>query len=219
MTIYTRDTPIYVVTGKPPNFKESITVDLSYQNIDYKDLSGYVLVKKSDSENVCRFINFLEVKGCESLESICFLVNDLEEVKAELKAFFVYIKAAGGVVQKNGKLLLIKRLGKWDLPKGKAEKGENSYITAIREVEEECGVEVEISKKCCTSWHTYTTKKGINLKRTVWYCMDCISDENMSPQIEEGIEEIRWMDPIEIGQAMMNSYQTIQYVLKKYREI
>ena len=49
------------------------------------------------------------------------------------------IKAAGGVVENHkNEILMMKRLGHWDLPKGKADPGENSATTAQREVEEEC---------------------------------------------------------------------------------
>lgn len=51
------------------------------------------------------------------------------------------IEAAGGLVlRSDGHFLGIFRLGKWDLPKGKAEKGESMETTALREVEEECGI-------------------------------------------------------------------------------
>ena len=39
---------------------------------------------------------------------------------------FKVVEAAGGVVSnKNGEILFIRRMGKWDLPKGKIEKGES----------------------------------------------------------------------------------------------
>ena len=52
------------------------------------------------------------------------------------------VQAGGGiVVHENGKMLFIFRKGKWDLPKGKVDKGETIEAAAIREVEEETGVQ------------------------------------------------------------------------------
>ena len=65
--------------------------------------------------------------------------------KHSLKKFKV-IKAAGGVVQNSqNKYLLIFRRGKWDLPKGKIDKGETIKNAATREVMEETGLhEIEL---------------------------------------------------------------------------
>ena len=53
----------------------------------------------------------------------------------------VKIIAAGGLVtNENNELLMIFRRGKWDLPKGKLDKGETIEECAIREVEEETGI-------------------------------------------------------------------------------
>lgn len=87
---------------------------------------------------------------------------------------------------------MIYRMKKWDLPKGKKESGEKHRQTAVREVEEECGVKVKIGKKLCTTWHTYTMNKRAMLK-TRWYVMDLTDDSKIKPSLEEDIEEIRWM--------------------------
>ncbi|MEQ8572802.1 MAG: NUDIX domain-containing protein, partial [Fulvivirga sp.] len=109
-------------------------------------------------------------------------------------------------------------LKKWDLPKGKLEKGENVKFAAKREVEEECGVEVNLGKKICTTWHTYTMKRKKILKKTSWYAMDVIRDKNMKPQIEEDIEEVRWMTPKEVFHALEHSYKSISFVFDRYFE-
>jgi len=65
------------------------------------------------------------------------------------------IYAAGGLVSNShADYLLIYRLNRWDLPKGHLEAGENAAHAAIREVEEECGVQnLEISHKLIDTYH------------------------------------------------------------------
>jgi 8-oxo-dGTP pyrophosphatase MutT (NUDIX family) len=95
-----------------------------------------------------------------------------------------------------GQLLVIYRRNSWDLPKGKIDTGETPDIAAIREVQEETGVvNLSISHEIIQTWHTYKQKKRI-LKRTYWFDM-ITSDVNLIPQLEEDIEEARWVDPQE----------------------
>jgi ADP-ribose pyrophosphatase YjhB (NUDIX family) len=126
------------------------------------------------------------------------------------------VKAAGGLVRKKDRVLMIYRMKKWDLPKGKKETGEKSKETAVREVEEECNVEVKIGKKICTTWHTYTMNKNNMIKRTKWYEMDLINDSRSRPSIEEDIEELRWMTQKEVYHALENSYRSIRFVFEEY---
>ena len=111
---------------------------------------------------------------------------------------------------------MIYRLKKWDLPKGKLDKGENHRLAAKREVEEECNVKVEVQEKICTTWHTYTMKRRQILKKTVWYTMDIVKHDKMKPQIEEDIEEVRWMSPKEVYHALQHSYKSISFVFDAY---
>ncbi|MBK9671561.1 MAG: NUDIX domain-containing protein [Bacteroidetes bacterium] len=79
-----------------------------------------------------------------------------KEKQNALNSIYTKIEAAGGIVKnKQGQLLFIFRHGKWDLPKGKIEKGENEQDAALREVEEECGIaELTLQKKLTTTFHT-----------------------------------------------------------------
>jgi ADP-ribose pyrophosphatase YjhB (NUDIX family) len=105
---------------------------------------------------------------------------------------------------------------KWDLPKGKKETGEDYRRTAEREIKEECGVEAKVGKKICTTWHTYTMNKNNMLKKTRWYVMECIDDSKIKPQLEEDIEELRWMSQKEVFHALQNSYRSIRFVFEEY---
>jgi len=55
----------------------------------------------------------------------------------------------GAVVLHEGKLLLIKRgaepgMGKWSIPGGVVELGENARDAVVREVKEECGLDIQL---------------------------------------------------------------------------
>lgn len=61
------------------------------------------------------------------------------------------IAGAGALIIKNGKLLLVKRgakpgQGKWSIPGGLMELGERVQDTIVREVKEECGLDIEVER-------------------------------------------------------------------------
>jgi ADP-ribose pyrophosphatase YjhB (NUDIX family) len=146
-------------------------------------------------------------------------VWDYEQMKSYLRGKFKIVRAAGGLVRKKDKFLMIYRMKKWDLPKGKKERKEKYKVTAVREVLEECNVTVKIGKKLCTTWHTYTMNKNSMLKKTRWYIMDVVDDSKMKPSIEEDIEDLKWMNPKEVYHALQHSYKSIHYVFEQYYQL
>jgi ADP-ribose pyrophosphatase YjhB (NUDIX family) len=66
--------------------------------------------------------------------------------------FIVYLNpkvAAGAIVAVDGRVVLVKRgippsIGKWVFPGGYVDRGEPTDVAAVREVSEECGLDVEI---------------------------------------------------------------------------
>lgn len=146
-----------------------------------------------------------------------FLMGDYEQAVRDIKSHFNIIKAAGGIVEKDDDILFIKRLGLWDLPKGKIEKGEKKKEAAVREVEEECGISAQLKEKIGKTWHTYPHKKGDVLKCTHWYTMTCLDDQHLAPQTEEQIEEVRWMTKVEAKEiAMKDTYNSIREIYNQY---
>jgi 8-oxo-dGTP pyrophosphatase MutT (NUDIX family) len=129
----------------------------------------------------------------------------------------VLIDAAGGmVINSKGEYLFIYRNDKWDLPKGKIEKGEGKREGAIREVEEECGITVSgIGKRICKTYHTYIYKGEVVLKRTYWYQMDYKGAEKLKPQREEGITDVKWFRKGHIDAIVKNTFPSIMDVLAK----
>ncbi|MBN1253354.1 MAG: NUDIX domain-containing protein [Bacteroidales bacterium] len=128
-----------------------------------------------------------------------------------LKSKFKHIDAAGGlVINKKSQILVIKRNGTWDLPKGKVEKKEKLKIAAIREVEEECGIsDLEILKKTTKTYHTYILKGKEYLKTTHWYLMNYKGIENLIPQTEENITEVKWVDIDKLDEILLNTYSNL----------
>lgn len=126
-----------------------------------------------------------------------------------------FIKAAGGIVNNaKNQYLFIFRNGKWDLPKGKLDKGENTKTAAIREVQEECGITIDsCGKKVCYTYHTYEMNDILILKKTTWYWMKANKVEKLIPQIEEGITEVRWLDTAHFAMVRENTFPLIRDLL------
>ncbi len=110
---------------------------------------------------------------------------------------------------------MIHRLGMWDLPKGKIEAGETPKKAAIREVKEECGIgKLKITKELPSTYHTYEMKGKKYLKRTFWYEMMCHDDSPLIPQVEEHIDEAKWMTKSALKKMNeTNTYRSILEVL------
>ena len=132
---------------------------------------------------------------------------------------FDTVESCGLVVFNGNSVLLIKRKDKWDLPKGKMEKNEDIRSCALREVEEETGVKVVVQEKICHTWHTYTKNKKYILKKTYWYQMECLDDLQIGPQIEEGIDDVKWMTLSQVRASLYDSYRTIRVVMQEYHKL
>lgn len=141
--------------------------------------------------------------------------EDMLELFEEFKACFKVIEAGGGLVfNTRGEFLVIHRNGTWDLPKGKLEKGEDFQKAALREVEEETGLqELQLGDPLMSSYHTYTLKRKRVLKKTKWFEMQYGEGAEPVLQAEEGITDYRWVTPGETGFIRENSYASILDVL------
>jgi len=127
-------------------------------------------------------------------------------------ATYKLIKAAGGLVYNDtNQLLMIFRDGKWDLPKGKLEVGENIKQCAIREVKEECGVSgLIITQQLQETYHTYEINGQKILKRTYWFEMQSSFKGNLVPQTKEGITAVVWVNEEGIAKKLEDSYGNIK---------
>ncbi|PLX22127.1 MAG: NUDIX hydrolase [Marinilabiliales bacterium] len=153
----------------------------------------------------------------EELNDLYVVCKDIDMVFNEFSSFYKIIEAAGGLVKdKDQNILMIFRRGKWDLPKGKIEKNELPEVAAIREVEEECGIEdLEIQRSLEITYHTYQLKGKDILKKTYWYQMIHNGIQEPVPQVEEDITEVKWVKPKEVYTLIQYTYPSIIDVLKK----
>jgi 8-oxo-dGTP pyrophosphatase MutT (NUDIX family) len=80
------------------------------------------------------------------------------------------VRAAGGLVLRDGTVLLVHRprYDDWTFPKGKAEHGESDEDCALREVEEETGFRCVLGREIEST--RYVDSKG-RPKRVRWWLM------------------------------------------------
>ena len=165
--------------------------------------------------------SFLElVLNVEACTEWVIIGNDSEKVWRDFCSFFRIINGAGGLVRnKKNELLVIRRNDKWDLPKGKVEKGEALEKAAVREVEEECGIHsLNLTDTAPVTYHIYSQNNNHYLKITHWYYMSYTGKELPVPQISEGIVEARWMNDTEIkAELFANTYANIKNVISHKR--
>lgn len=221
MIIFVNDIPVRILK-EGELFDEgrvNTILDVSKEPITQAKLLNHVWVKGAAEPDMDLLLSILDSNVRTNLLSLHISVKNYDRMKQYLRSKFKVVKAAGGLVRKKDKFLMIYRMKKWDLPKGKKEKPERCRQTAMREVEEECNVTVKIGQKICTTWHTYTMNKRAMIKKTRWYVMDIVDDTRMRPDPAEDIEETRWMNRKEVYHALEHSYKSISYVFEQYYEL
>lgn len=199
--IYYNDKPL-VLTTDHEAYLEAYPVAEMYQYF-----SG------ATQRNITQALNVLDRPGGPGV-----IIEDVSEeaMMEQLEAMYLSIQAGGGLVfNENGGLLMIFRRGKWDLPKGKLDAGENIADCALREVSEETGLDnLTLDKHLCDSYHIYVQDGEQYLKQTVWYTMHASSAEKLRPQKEENILEARWVTEKEMSLFAGRTYEAIREVLK-----
>jgi len=129
-------------------------------------------------------------------DRVIIYAEDYEKLVEDFKGNYKILEAAGGLIYNEaGEVLMIFRRDFWDLPKGKIDPGESKEQAAVREVEEETGLQnIQLGPQLTETYHTYRTKKGKRiLKRIHWFRMDA-PYQALVPQAEEDIEQAIWQD-------------------------
>lgn len=162
-----------------------------------------------DSGEISRILRYFH--NTPTVSRLIIVTEDPKETFKVFNFHFMPITAAGGfVVNSKNEILLINRHQKWDLPKGKAEEGEIPSETAIREVEEECGIHnITIECSLGETYHTYKLNGIPSIKKTYWFFMRFSGSETPTPQLEEDIHEARWVNPADIDTYLKNTYNSL----------
>jgi mutator protein MutT len=140
----------------------------------------------------------------------------VDKLWSDFQSIYKNIEAAGGAVF-NGKneLLVIYRLKTWDLPKGKIDKGETPEQAAVREVQEETGLQtVLLGNHIMDTYHTYPHKNKRVLKKTYWYAMKT-EETKLTPQYSEDIERAEWVNLAEFLANTSTIYGSILDVMRR----
>jgi 8-oxo-dGTP diphosphatase len=117
------------------------------------------------------------------------------------------IRAAGGVVVRDGRVLLVHRdrYDDWSLPKGKLEPGETWEDAAVREVREETGLHCELGYFLGSSRYA---PGGVE-KEVRWWTMT--SEGEAHPTDE--VDDVRWATFAEARELL--SYEGERQLLEK----
>lgn len=174
-----------------------------------------VFIDELDAHTVKSMIHEMEQP---SVHAGVFFHTDLEMLRKAFFKKFTLIKAGGGLVKnEKDEILLIFRRGKWDMPKGKLDEGETMEQCAVREVEEETGLKnVILDEPLTITYHTYHEGSKFILKESHWYTMHVKGEQNLEPQMEEGIEQVIWVTPGELADYRDKVYPSVAGVIEKF---
>ena len=166
-----------------------------------------------NEEAIQEAIDALKKKKLE--EAYIYHPNHEEILKKFTKKIPLVVAGGGVVTNKEGKVLFIYRNDKWDLPKGKLDKGETIEECALREVEEETGVKkLKIENFLKTTYHIFKRNGVYKLKEVHWYAMKTSYNGELKGQKSEGIEKVKWKGPKKIQKALLNSYMNIKILFE-----
>ena len=167
-----------------------------------------------DEKDVPTLVDRFETSG--ALSRIYIPTSDVESTYRAFLSCFKEVNAAGGVVSnRRGDVLLIRRNGLWDLPKGHQEEGEDIRVTALREVEEETGINnLELRDLICVTDHCYRRNEVWHLKHTWWYDMLFTDPLDLTPQREEDITKAAWVARSGLSPYLKDTYPSIMEVFR-----
>ena len=154
------------------------------------------------------------VSNVKKHKKIFLFHKNSEKLILNFKKKIKVIFAGGGIVKNNlDETLFIYRRNKWDLPKGKIDKGETIDQTALREVKEETGiVDLKIVDFRTKTYHIFKKNNEYCLKETTWYNMVSNFDGEFIPELKEDITKVVWKNDKKI-KKIKNTFPNIKLLL------
>jgi ADP-ribose pyrophosphatase YjhB (NUDIX family) len=174
-----------------------------------------ILYNIGTSVDIPALVGIFEVS--DSLAKVFIPTDDIEGTYRRICAEFKEVNAGGGLVSnRRGDFLLISRNGLWDLPKGHQDPGEEISVTALREVQEETGIdELLLRDLICITDHCYIRDGKWHLKHTWWYDMLYTNPTDLTPQTEEDITKAAWVAKSSLPAFLLNTYPSIIEVFRE----
>lgn len=199
--IYFGNKPLFLTSGNTGEIKH------------YQDDKGTIILHNPGKAEIDTLIKQMN----EAAVTAGIIYNDEKTLFSELKKKFTLIPASGGMVHtQENKILLIFRRGKWDLPKGKLDDGEDLVACALREVEEETGLSRLAYEQALTiSYHTYYEGSEHMLKESHWHLLLGDEKEELIPQTDEDIEKCEWVSIDRLPPYLENAPASIIDVIKE----
>jgi 8-oxo-dGTP pyrophosphatase MutT (NUDIX family) len=172
----------------------------------------YKVIKNSEIKNI-----ITQFQANRGMIELWLFTENPEEVMNEVASLFTLVEAGGGLVRNaRGELLLIFRHDHWDLPKGKQEPGETMAETALREVEEECGIgELTLFNLLAHSYHIYKDADVFLLKKTHWFSMQYGGHAPVVVQEAEGIKQAQWVAESRLQEYFPKMFSSIADLLHR----
>jgi len=191
------------------------TIDETIQPYIHHD--DTVFIDELNSHTIKAMIHEMQLT---SVQSGVFFHENMEELKKAFFKKFTLILAAGGLIQnENDDILFIFRRGKWDLPKGKLDKGEKLENCAIREVQEETGLKnIKLLAPLMVTYHTYHEGTKFILKESHWYTMKVTGEKMLIPQKEENILEAIWVKATDLPSYRKDTFPSIEDVIEAFQK-
>ncbi len=186
-------------------------VDASLQPYVHHDDAVFI-----DELNLHTIKSMIHEMQEEAVHAGVFFHKDLTELKNAFFKKFTIVYAAGGfVINEKNEILMMFRRGKWDLPKGKMDKGETFEECAVRETEEETGLKnVKLISPLITTYHTYHEGTRYVLKETKWFTMKVAGEQKLIPQTAEQITKLEWVAKNNLKEYLQNSFPSVNDVIE-----
>lgn len=201
MTIYIQNKPLYLV--------DAINSDIE----DYLHRPATIFMDEFSPMAIKTMLHQMEQP--EFYYGV-FKHHDVTALLDAFKAHLHVIQAAGGLVYTDQhELLLIHRLGHWDLPKGKLDEGESLEECALREIKEETGADhLVLEKPLQITYHAYHQDGKHLLKESHWYLVKAEQKTPLTPQTNENIAKCLWVPMDELQSYIDSAFASVADVLR-----